>query len=261
MLKSDHERVILEIHRPGSWQQLLFKDSASREPFRDAMDPLLKWLDSINKRKKREFSEEVGRNNCLPPGSTEFAKRPALRTGESLTTRPGNDPMTDVEAPVASVTPYTLLMYETRLFGYRPQVSCLLVSTTGTYHLVTQTKSDKGLNTGVLDGTLTPSQLASLRAVLDDPQLTRQPEEQHVGEIMMTSDGYFTRLYIPRGRITQNFAAWKSYRLANQVMSDAVEDHGTQLLVPFRDWLKNNIDDQNATATPMPANPRCVPGK
>jgi hypothetical protein len=44
-------------------------------------------------------------------------------------------------------------------------------------------------------------------------------------------------------------------------MSNAVEDHGTKLLVPFRDWLKNNIDDKNATATSNPANPRCVPGK
>jgi hypothetical protein len=261
MMKADDDRVILEIHRPQSWQQLLFPDSLSREPFREVMGPLLKFLESANKKKIREFSEEAGRNNCLPPSSTEFAKRPVHQTAESRTLRPGNDPMTAGEIPSARQPQFTLLMYETRMFGYQPRVSCLLVSTTGGYHMVTQSKTtDKGMTSAVLDGTLTASQFAALRAVLDSPEIVRQPEEQHIGEIMMTGDGYFTRLYIPRGNLTQNFAAWKSYRIINQVMSRSVEDHGTRILAPVRDWLGSSIEEKRSVPVAIPANPRCLPG-
>jgi hypothetical protein len=263
MLKSDDEKVILQIHRPEEWQHLFFPDSKSREPFHEAMEPLLKWLDSVNKRKSREFSEEAARNNCLPPGSNEFAKRPPHRTDESRTIQPGNDPMTSLETPAEPHVSYTLLMYETRMFNYQPQVTCLVISATGEYHMVTQSKTndnDKGMENAVLDGILAPPQLSALRSILDAPEFIRQPEEQHVGEIMMTSDGYFTRLYIPRGQITQNFAAWKSYRIVNQIMSRSVEDHGTKTLAPFREWMDRNIDRKKANPVAIPPNPRCIPG-
>jgi hypothetical protein len=151
-------------------------------------------------------------------------------------------------------------MFDNRVVNYQTHASCLLVSASGAYHLVKQSKDyNKGLSSSVLDGTLSPPALASLRAVLDAPELVKQPEEKEDGEVIFATDSYISRLAIPRGGKVQKISAWKSYRIVNQVLSRSVEDHGTALLAPLREWLKKNIPDQNAMPTTNPPNPRCSP--
>jgi hypothetical protein len=262
MLKSDEDRVLLEIHRPGSWQQLSFPDSASREPFRDAMVPLLKWLESVNKRKVPEISEEAGRNNCLPPSKSEFAVRTPPAPPTARTNPPAHKAPSAPDVPQPSRETYMLQMFESRLINYQPEVTCLVVSASGSYHLVRQTKiQNKGLSNTVLDGTLSAPQLASLRAIIDAPELVNRPEEKQQGELIMVSDSSSTNLTIPRNGKTQKISTWKSYRIINQVLSRSVEDHGTKDLVPFHDWLRANIDVNAAVPTTTPANPRCDPAK
>jgi hypothetical protein len=254
MLKSDNDQVMLEIHRPGFWQELSFPDSASREPFRDAMDPLLKWFDTLNKRKKHQLSEEAGRNNCLPPSKPQFAKR----SNGQAESEPSVPPPTNVP----TVPTYILQMYDNRVVNFRTEVACLLVSTTGAYHLVKQSKGySRGMNSAVLDGTLNAAELASLRALLDAPDLINQPAEKQDHELIFTVNSYFTRLAIPRGGTVQKIAAWKSYRIINNTLSRDVEDHETKLLAPLREWLKANINENNAIVVPTPSNPRCSPGE
>ncbi len=260
MLKSDDDHVALGI-RPGYWQQFLFPDSASREPFRDVMDPLLKWLDVVNKRKAKELSEEAGRNNCLPPSKTEFAQRNPAQPSSPQRKQSVTSAAPPANAPAPPHATYTLQMFDDRMVNYRPEVTCLLVSASGAYHLVKQSKNyHKSLSSAVLDGTLAPPQLASLRAILDAPDLVNQPEENQDVEVVMTRDSYLTHLAIPRGGTVQKIAAWKSYRILNQTMSSSVEDHGTKLLAPLRQWLKINIAEKSAVPTPIPPNPRCLPG-
>lgn len=257
MLKADDDQLMLEIHRPGVWQTLHFPDSASREPFRDALDPLLKWLDTINKRKVKELTEEVGRNNCLPPSKPEFSQRGKVPSQAS----PPN------LAPAAGVTSaqpetYVLQMFDNRVVNYRTEVTCLLVSNTGAYHLVKQSSDyRKGLSNSVLDGTFQAPQMSSLRALLDAPELLNQPEEQQGSEeVILTSNSYVTHLTIPRPAKVQKVAAWKSYRIINHVLSRSIEDHGTKLVMPLREWLKANLNENAAVPTATPANPRCAPG-
>jgi hypothetical protein len=253
MLKSDDDRVVLDIHRPSSWQQLSFPDSASREPFRDALDPLLKWFEALNKTKMRELSEDAGRNNCLPPSKPEFAQRKEAQPPQPSTSAP----------PPASVAPpptnYLLQMFDTRLASYKLQATCLLVSSTGAYHLVKQSQStiSNALENMVLDGTLAPAEQASLRSILDAPDLVNQPDEPQEFEPVYMGGSYLTRLAILRGAKVQKIAAWRSYRIVNKVMTRSVEEHGTKLLAPLREWLKRNLDERRAVPTANPANPRC----
>jgi len=256
MLKADSDQVILEIHRPGSWQQLFFPDSGSREPFRSAMDPLLKWLDVVNKRKVRELSEEAGRNNCLPPSKPEFAQRKTEPSGQSVA-----DATPPAKLPPAPAN-YILQVFDQRMVNYRIEVSCVLVSTSGQFHLVKQTKSyAKGLRSAVLDGTIAAPDLDSLRAILGAPELVNQPEEkQEEHELIFTGDSYLTRLAIPRGASVQKIAAWKSYRIIHNSLSPSVEEHGTRLIAPLREWLKVNLNEKSAIPTATPPNARCSPG-
>lgn len=257
MLKSDDDQVTIDIHRPSSWQQLTFPDSASREPFRETMNPLMQWFEALNKKKMRELSEEAGRNNCLPPSKTEFAQR---KEKEKQPPQPATNtpPATNVPPPPSN---YMLQMLDNRLGNDKFQFTCLLVSPTGAYHLVKQSKSSRGaLSNTVLDGTLAPTALASLRDILDAPELVNQPDETEFEPVFMGGN-YVTRLAIPRGAKVQKIAAWKSYRIVNQVMTRSVEEYGTKLLAPLRDWLNTNLDEHKAVPTANPSNPRCSPGQ
>ena len=256
MLKSDDDRVTLDIHRPSQWQQLSFPDSASREPFREAMNPLLQWFEALNKKKMSKFSEEAGRNNCLPPSKPEFAQRKESQPPQPATSTP--------QAANAPAPPpnYTLQMFDQRLGSSRFQATCILISSTGAYHLVKQSQgSGNSLTSAVLDGTLAPAELASLRSLLDAPDLVNQPDEPQEFEPIFMGGNYVTRLSIPRGAKVQKIAAWKSYRIVNQIMTRSVEEHGTKLLAPLREWLKSTLDEHKAVPTPNPSNPRCNPGR
>jgi len=254
MLKSDDDRVTLDIHRPTQWQQLSFPDSASREPFRETMDPLLQWFEELNKKKMRKFSEEAGRNNCLPPSRLEFAQRKEVQP-------PQPESSTPTATNVAPAPPnYLLQMFDNRLGSYKFQATCLLVSSAGAYHLVKQsTSSSNLLRNMVLDGTLSSAELATLRSILDGPDLVNQPDDPQEFEPVFMGGNYVTRVAIPRGGKVQKIAAWKSYRIVNQVMTRSVEEHGTNLFAPLREWLKSNIDERKAVPTATPSNPRCTP--
>jgi len=93
----------------------------------------------------------------------------------------------------------------------------------------------------------------------DEADLVNQPDDPQEFEPVFMGGNYVTRVAIPRGGKVQKIAAWKSYRIVNQVLSRSVEDHGTALLAPLREWLKKNIPDQNAAPTTNPPNPRCSP--
>jgi hypothetical protein len=260
MMKADDEHLVLDIHRPGAWQQLLFPDSASREPFRETVGPLVQWLDRVNKRKMHELSEEAGRNNCLPPSKAEFAQR---RPVVPSTTQP-KESASNAPAPAPAISPvqetYTLQMYDNRLEGYRMEASCLLVSNSGKYHLVKQSRTyNKDIDTVVLDGTIAPPEQVALRAILDAPEMVNAPEDKEKGEVIMTGGSYLTDLSIPRGAKTQKVPAWRAYRIINHTMTRSVDEHGTMLLAPLRQWIQATINEKNAVPTANPPNPRCLP--
>ncbi len=77
-LPTGDDRVIVSVLRSGDkWQILYFPDAPSREPYRTSLNPLLDWLDRMEKRKGRKLSEEQGRNNCRPLVNPELTSRPA----------------------------------------------------------------------------------------------------------------------------------------------------------------------------------------
>jgi hypothetical protein len=253
MMKSDNDHVVLEVHRPDSWQQLLFPDSASREPVRDTMEPLLQWFEKLNKRKMHELSEEAGRNNCLPPSKPEFAQRESPKEQKPADNAPP-------AAPTAPAPDYVLQMLDNRMVKSRAELTCLIVLHSGSYHMVKQTKEyGRAMKIGVLDGTINPAALAGLRAILDTPEWVNYAEQHQQTEFVFTQDSYFTHLTIPRPEKLQHVAAWKSYRIIQNVITRSIEDHGTKLFAPFREWMKANFNDKDLVSTASPANPRCNP--
>jgi hypothetical protein len=189
MLKVDDDEVILAVLRPQEiWQQLFSPDSQSRDPYQESLVPLLNWLDRLQKRKGRELSEEEGRNNCRPFVNLEFASRPAKK-GEPREhcergdrSYRGNYPHS-VTAPgpqgvVAGGKAYVLRMFDSAFVKGTIEMSCTLVTASGAYHFVKQSRDygSQKVRSQVLNGTFDETQIAALRQLLDAPELRNPPQ-------------------------------------------------------------------------------------
>ncbi len=73
----NRDQIFVSVLRSTHWQNLEFDSAASRKPYEEFLDPLLKWLDDLPKEKAKELTEESGRNNCLPSKEITLQTRSA----------------------------------------------------------------------------------------------------------------------------------------------------------------------------------------
>ncbi len=273
MLRSDDDQVILAVLRPrDNWQELLFPDPPSREPYRESLVPLLDWLERMQKRKGRELSEEEGRNNCRPFVNLEFAPRPAKK-GESRTNNAtaataliaGSTPSVTAPGPQGSVAAekaYVLRMFDSAFVKGTIEMSCTLVTPSGAYHFVKQSRDvgSSKVHSLVLDGTLNETQIASLRQLLDAPELRSPPSGPRPSELVLPLTGgpAHTAISFPRDGTIQAFEAWQSLQVVSGRSTQTVQEHGMKALLPLRQWLKVNLDESRAVATANPPNAKCL---
>jgi hypothetical protein len=179
MLGSKFDNVRLAVLRPRNrWQALAFPDPISREPYRKSLDPLLNWLEKLEKLKGRELPEDSGRTNCSVPqdldltlrtrGSSDPASPVAalndppkgsapqlkargaqdtLEAVPQLKTRPAQNPesakniaTTVVNIPQASAKKkqYLVRIVESFLYPRVEKATCSIIASSGQYHAVTQ---------------------------------------------------------------------------------------------------------------------------
>jgi hypothetical protein len=193
--------------------------------------------------------------NCLHKLIIPFLVGASPLAGYGQSTSPSGMP----ELKRRNETPnYILQMFDEHLGEDKVEKTCVLVSTLGAYHLVTQFRrfDSNQVHRAVLDGTLSQASLTSLRAVLDSPELTNWPDEAppKALAVPLGGDSFLTQLSIPRDGKIQRLTVWKSL-----VSGGAVPDHGTKLLNPLRDWLKANVNNDRARPSLHPANMRCGP--
>ncbi len=152
MLRAGTDEVILSVLRPQyAWQELMFPDPPSREPYRESLVPLLDWLERLEKRKGRELSEDEGRNNCQPLANLELKVRPAKK-GEPRTNNANapTAPIAGTTSGAAGAAPqeaatagaaYVLRMVDSVFERGTTEMSCTLVTPSGAYHFVKQSRT------------------------------------------------------------------------------------------------------------------------
>jgi hypothetical protein len=72
---AEQDKLFVSILRPAHWQNLEFDSAENRKPYEEFLNPLLKWMDHLQKEKAKELTEESGRNNCLPPREIKLQTR------------------------------------------------------------------------------------------------------------------------------------------------------------------------------------------
>ncbi len=273
MLKVDDDEVILAVLRPQEiWQQLFLPDSQSRDPYRESLVPLLNWLDRLQKRKGRELSEEEGRNNCRPFVNLQFTPRPAKK-GEprtniaSVATAPIGGTTPSVTAPgpqgvVAGGKAYVLRMFDSAFVKGTIEMSCTLVTPSGAYHFVKQSRDygSQKVRSQVLNGTFDETQIAALRQLLDAPELRNPPPGPRPSElaIPLTPGPTQTFVSFPREGTIQTFEAWQSLQVVAGMSTQTIHEHGMKALLPLRQWLKVHLDESKTVPTVNPPNARCM---
>jgi hypothetical protein len=85
---ADMDQLFVSVLRPAHWQNLEFDSAESRKPYEEFLNPLLKWLDDLQKERAKELTEESGRNNCLPAREVKLQTRSREETSSQNTQAP-----------------------------------------------------------------------------------------------------------------------------------------------------------------------------
>ena len=254
LITGDLDNLFVSVLHRDHWQNLEFSSAESRKPYEEFLNPLLKWLDDLQKEKAKELTEESGRNNCLPPKEIQLQ----TRSGEKISS---------MHTEASAVRHAYILRTLTRRFdSSRIENSCVIIRDTGVYHVRrSQQLARKETKTTVLDGTFSAEAIDSLRVLIDADQLRKWPTENP--PLARLQAATVTNLSIPREDRVQQITVWRyvftpaTHNLGSLRSSDlpGIDDHGTGLIRSLDEWMKRNLPMEKEIPTSNPANPQCLP--
>jgi hypothetical protein len=252
LITGDLDDLFVSVLRSDHWQNLKFSSAESRKPYEEFLNPLLQWLDDLQKEKAKELTEESGRNNCLPPKEIQLHTR-------------GGEKISSTHTEASAVGHAYILRTLTRRFDTsRIENSCVIIRDTGEYHVRrSQQLARKETKTTVLDGTFSAEAINSLRAVIDADTFRKWPTENP--PVARLQAATVTNLSIPREDRVQQITVWRyvfpPYNLGSLRSGDLpdIDDHGTGLIKPLDEWMKRNLPMEKEIPTSNPANPKCLP--
>lgn len=254
LVNEDLDHLLLAVNRANSWQSLNFPTSKSRKPFKNSLDPLVKWLER-NMQQQNPLPPETALTRCMPP--SENATKAATPAGV-----PGLEPATAASTAQAAKNPYLLTIVEDHFFAdttttavgfrqenvsHKAERTCVIVYQSGRYRLEkSRQEADAAIKTDVYHDTLGADQIKELRQLLDAPNLVKlQHQRADVG--MTVKEGEIVSVVIPRGAATQrlSFASYFGIRTQEAGLRDNLHagvDAELPTIKPVRSWLKANVE-------------------
>jgi hypothetical protein len=171
------EFLQLNVSRDDHWQELTFFSAESQEPYRESLQPLIRWLNDLHKLPHKELSEDAGKNNCLAPTKIALKRRGEDTPHAAVKSSPNSASMPSPAPPAAKPDPAPDLLYLSSLSvksgGVRQ--SCVLVVANGFYRAEerTQKAGSKRVITKITGGNFTPEEISQMQQILDDPALAK----------------------------------------------------------------------------------------
>ena len=202
-----HELLKLDSHRNGRWSEVRFLSVESREPYRQSLQPIIRWLNDLHKRPHKELTEDAGKNNCLVPTKIVLKKRSDEGTvvvaDPNPLTSPSPAPPTEQTAkpePLAAVLRVLQMSMKSGVAEQR----CTLVVENGAYRTERrrQKTNSNRVETKIDGGMLTDSELAELQQILDAPALA-DVRHRKTSRLVLPMSGEMLELEIGRSSGTQ----------------------------------------------------------
>jgi hypothetical protein len=271
LVGEDQDQVLLAIDRANGWQSLHFPSGNSRKPYKEALDPLLKWLDRA-KQQPHAMPNAVS-DRCMPAKDAN---------AETQTASAGSGSKASAEIKSSEKNPYLMRFVEDHMSTSQEHAAsivrgmqedsvdatveqtCMIVYASGKYRLekTKQIMNDKPRSQVYLS-TLTDSQLGELKQLLSDPQVANL---QHTTDAVAGGirEGEIVNLAIPRGPHTQmlSFASRFGVRTQAAGMKDNLTtqvDEELNNIKPLRKWLKSNLEDRKGAPAKDEAATNCMP--
>jgi hypothetical protein len=265
------DQVGLDIYRPDGKQTLLFPNDAVRQPFRHWLHPLLELLNSMRKERVPKLSEELFRNNCLPPAPLELKSRPgALRAERS----PGEQKPAPSESAAANPTqkaeiatvrsPFVLRLVKRSYNddGVSARKECVILYPDGRYRLeqFKQRYPWEPVNTEVFENTVSPLELNKAEKLIHEAALQKEQAEPPP-EDFPYSVKESTVLTTVSGDRIRNLAFWR-FRHARAPYGGQVSDiekNGDDSLKSMREWFQTAIERQKGKPRRDDVPTDCIP--
>jgi hypothetical protein len=247
MIVDTRDQFLIDVYRTDGEQHLNFTSPDARKAFRAGTDPVLKWLDNIQKAEHQQLGESSA-SHCMPP---------------SVKQEPALDPYL---IPANSV-PYVMILAGDHYRAGSVERNCVVVYPDGQYR---REKSSQeymaNIRLKAYAGTLSSSQVGELRTLLDAAGLKNIKHEAY--QKRPAAEASYTWLVIPRDGTVQYLRFARYFHVyADQDKPGGFSglqygvDPEERLVDPVRSWLKTNVEDQTVSALPDKTPTNCLPGQ
>jgi len=229
------DSLTIAVFRNEGLQKIVFPTSESRQSFRATLDPLLKWLEIVQKGQHTRLAESTA-NRCLPDG---------VAVPVATSTVPGSGP-----AHNSAQYDYLVKMTSDHASPLGAiERTCIVVGSSGRYHMekTTQTQ-DHPPEAHIFEDSVSQADLQALRNLLEDPELVKQVT-QNVSRIPPSQEFDLTTFFIPRLQSLQRLR-FTSFFNVQAPMSEPGgmgnmrygTEQNTKTLRPLREWMRINIE-------------------
>jgi hypothetical protein len=247
MIVDTIDKFFIDVYRNDGEQHLSFNSPDARKKFRSGTDPVLKWLDKIQKADHKQVAESEA-SHCMPA---------PLRQGPS----PANVDNRSMPKP------YLMALLTDHFRGGRVERSCVIVYPDGRYRREKSIQEYLGtIRLHAFEGSLGHDQIGELRNLLDAPDLKSMKHRTQFELPAEEADA--TSLKVPRNSTVQHLEFAHSFQvLGNRDKPGGYSgmqyglDPDERVLNPILNWLKDNVNNQslNPLADSSPTN--CDPGQ
>ena len=240
---NDVDQVLISVPAASGMKNRHFQDSDTRKPFKEQVEPAIKWLGSLHGQHLPKLANAQP-NNCVPqdtfdPGSSNAPAAVSAAMAQNMEKR---------------------LLMRAHVFGLDEGMirnRCILVTPTGDYRYETMWNDRDGRQESkVYTGTLDGDELADLKKVLDTPSIRDAQHTAGPPSGVEARDIETMRLTVPRGDHVQQLDVYSFTGVraasANVKVTSDIDD---RTVAPLRLFLRDSIEKRkgaqpNANAAP-----------
>ncbi len=244
MIVDTVDQFLIDVYRADDEQHLNFNSPDARKPFRAGIDPVLKWLDRIQKADHQKLGESSA-SHCMPA--------------------PVNTGPIPVAEPRPPTVPYLMLLMREHSRGWNVERNCAVIFPNGRYR---REKSTQEYGTKIrleaFEGSLSSTQVEELRTLLDATELKNMKHETY--DRKLVHEGDMTVLAIPRQSTVQRLVFAHFFQaIGDRDKPGAYSglqyglDPDEHVLNPVREWLKENVEKQKLAPLPDSTPTNCDP--